>query len=198
MSKLIDLTGKRFGRWTVLAMHPERYCWKGGRAALWLCRCDCGTERVVFGTSLRLGKSKSCGSLSRELARKRLTKHGMYKTRAYSCLASMLDCCFNPNNAGYCYYGGRGIAVCEDWPSFENFYADMGDPPPGMSLDRINNDDNYEPDNCRWATASGQVANRRPSKRKARRANVADITRVCSFASAGGVCSRPGGMSGAP
>jgi hypothetical protein len=86
----------------------------------------------------------------------------------------MLQRCLNPNNAAYRFYGGRGIRVCKRWLIFENFYADMGDPPPGKSINRIDNDGNYEPGNCEWATPSMQAANRRPPKRK-RRANVAEI-----------------------
>jgi hypothetical protein len=87
----------------------------------------------------------------------------------------MLDRCSNPSHQSYCYYGERGITVCEDWRSFENFYAVMGDPPDGLSIDRIDHDGNYEPGNCRWAAASVQVANRRPPKRKKRCAKLADI-----------------------
>src|SRR5262245_37486772 len=101
---LADITGERFGRWTVLAIHPERYCWKGSCAALWFCRCDCGTERIVFVESLRAGRSKSCGCLSRELASARLTTHGMSKTRAYQCWADMMQRCYNPNNRNYYLY----------------------------------------------------------------------------------------------
>lgn len=91
----------------------------------------------------------------------------------------MLQRCFNPHHDKYPYYGGRGITVCEDWLSFENFLADMLDPPDGLSIDRIDNDGNYERGNCRWATLSAQAANRRPRKQKRRRASIAEI---CAYA----------------
>ena len=100
---------------------------------------------------------------------KRNTTHGLSHTRAYHCWRGMKVRCSNPRYDWYEYYGGRGIAVCERWLIFENFYADMGDPPPGMSLDRIDVDGNYEPGNCRWATAAEQVANRRPRQKRRRK-----------------------------
>jgi hypothetical protein len=171
MGKLIDITGKRFGRWKVLAIHPER----ARRHVLWLCRCDCGTERPVRGDNLHNGTSTSCGCFARENAAKLLTKHGLSRIRAYCIWENVKQRCCNPRAPSYPYYGGRGITVCERWLTFENFYADMGDPADGMSLDRIDNDDNYEPGNCKWSTRSQQNSNRRSAKRKRRRADVADI-----------------------
>lgn len=160
----IDLTGKRFGHWTVLALHPatllalhpERY---PGRAR-WLCRCDCGVECVLFGEALRRGAPRNCcGRL----------RHGHCRngrpTRIYETWHSMMQRCYNPTLRAYAYYGGRGISVCERWHSFVNFLADMGEPPPGLSIDRYpNNDGNYEPGNCRWATPSEQAQNQRRQK----------------------------------
>src|SRR5262245_17598928 len=160
MTAVIDIAGKRFGRWTVLVIHPERY---RNRHALWLCRCEeCGTEHVVRGDTLRGGESTNCGCIPRKKQGEKLGKcrrtHGMSRSRAYRCWESMLQRCFNPRNPWYSFYGGRGITVCERWLIFENFYADVGDPPPGLSLDRIDNNGNYEPSNCRWATSAVQVA----------------------------------------
>jgi pentatricopeptide repeat protein len=175
MGRFIDLRGQRFGRWTVLARSKQR----GETRTRWLCRCDDGVERVVFGNDLRRGNSKSCGCLRRETTIKRNTKHGHARvgkyTRAYYCWQNMLRRCFNPNHHHYPYYGERGITVCKRWLIFENFLADMGEPPPGMTIDRIDNDGNYEPGNCKWSTPAEQTHNRRPRKRKARRAKLAEI-----------------------
>jgi hypothetical protein len=123
MSKLIDISGGRFGRWTVLAMHPERYRWESRWAArptdavLWLCRCDCGTERAVHGNSLRRGRSKSCGCLQKERAKR---THGMSKTRIYGLWKGMMARCYNPNHPAYSKYHHRGY---EPWKSFVAFRA---------------------------------------------------------------------------
>jgi hypothetical protein len=172
MGRLIDLTGERFGRLVVLALCSERSRW---RKAIWLCRCDCGAECIVVGKELRSGRSRSCGCFRREVSRKRMTTHGHSRTRVYRCWCAMLQRCFYPNGQAYSRYGGRGITVCERWRNFVNFLADMGEPPRGKSLDRIDNDKGYSPENCRWATHAQQNLNRRPAKRKRRRSTLAEI-----------------------
>ena len=172
MGRLIDLTGRTFGRWTVLGLRPIRS--RSGEA-LWDCRCIDGVVRSVPGSCLRNGTSVSCGCFRKESR----TTHGHGGngnfTAAYQSWKSMLQRCFNSNNRAYCHYGERGITVCERWLVFENFYADMRDPPDGLSIDRINNDGDYEPGNCKWSTRAEQVRNRRPLKRKPRRSKLEDL-----------------------
>jgi len=169
--RLHDLTGQQFGRWKVIAVDPERKRYgkdKRAVAALWHCVCDCGAERLVFGSNLRQGLSTSCGCRSR--------KHGLSKTRAYAAWNGMMQRCFNPNSRAYCWYGERGITVCKDYCDFVNWGVDWGEAPPGKSRDRIDPNGNYEPGNLRWATPAMQSANQRPRKRKAQPAKLEDIT----------------------
>lgn len=157
----IDMAGQRFGRWTVLRTTAKV---DGDTHTQWICECECGTVKRVNGGSLRRGQSKSCGCMAAELTAKRNDglRHGMSGTPEHRAWVDMKSRCSNGNDSRYQSYGGRGIAICERWSSFENFYADMGKRPScNHSLDRIDNDGNYEPRNCRWATRGQQQANRR-------------------------------------
>lgn len=158
----VDLTGRRFDRLKVIERKSPP---NNRRECYWLCKCDCGNRVVVAAYSLKNGLSRSCGCLQRELIGDRMRTHGMFGTREYRTWFSMKERCYKSNNAGYYKYGGRGIRVCRRWiESFENFYADMGPKPKGLTLERIDSDGDYEPSNCKWATYKEQNLNRRSRK----------------------------------
>ena len=154
--------GQRFGRLLVVCEDRirDRRSWK--------CLCDCGTEKVITDSDLKTGRVNSCGCLQKELLAARCTKHGHSKNRqrtlTLSTYKGMITRCSNPNVPAYPDYGGRGITICDRWrESFENFLEDMGERTQGMTLDRIDNDGNYCPKNCRWVTRKEQNRNKRNS-----------------------------------
>lgn len=164
--KAVDIKGKRFGRLVVIERAPEKN--KHGQA-MWICLCDCGQAVTARSNHLRTGGTHSCGCLKREVTSslKPGKSHGLSYTQIYKRWASMLTRCYRPTAANYHYYGGRGITVCEEWrDSVEAFIRDMGLPEEGQSIDRIDVNGNYEPSNCRWATATEQARNKRNSRAK--------------------------------
>lgn len=156
MPKLIDLTGKRFGRLQVIERASDKH-----RGVRWKCQCDCGNIKVVGRQPLVDGNTRSCGCLNQEKRRERTTTHGYHGTKTYRAWKSMMARCETASASHFEYYGGRGIKVCERWHRFENFIEDMGECPPEMSLDRIDTNGNYEKTNCRWATREQQCNNKR-------------------------------------
>lgn len=166
MNKFIDLSGVRFGILSAIKINGRSGV---NKRLTWLCKCDCGNITTVIGENLKYGHTKSCGCIRIESTVISKTTHGAtrsgIRSAEYNSWRALSDRCYNTKNKGYKHYGARGIKVCKRWSRFENFLSDMGEKPTAKhSIDRKNNDGNYTPSNCRWATSKQQTRNYRRNR----------------------------------
>jgi hypothetical protein len=151
-----DITGEVYGRVEAMRYAGVQLSPKGKRTSMWVCRCLCGKEFTASGNNLKRGNTKTCGC-SRG-------SHKMSDSPEWEAWSAITQRCTNPKNPGFRNYGGRGISVCKRWRQFENFFVDMGVRPEGYSIDRTNNEGNYEPSNCKWVLNRLQHRNKRSNR----------------------------------
>ncbi len=160
MSRRIDITGQKYGRLIVVGFIGIE-----GHHSKWNCKCDCGKEKAILATSLKSGRTLSCGCLQKEKLLEANTIHGKTNSPEWRSWAKMIRRCRDPRDNRFKSYAGRGITVCERWSQFDNFISDMGNKPtPKHSIDRVNNDLGYCPENCRWASHTQQARNTRKNR----------------------------------
>ena len=158
--KTIDITGNKYNMLTVIKFNHSN---KKSRKSYWLCKCECGNEKVICGNSLKTGNVKSCGCL----LKRGNTKHGLKHTRLYDILCGMKRRCYNPNQPCYKNYGARGIKVCDEWLNDPKAFYDWSIThgyKDDLTIDRINVNGNYEPSNCKWVSIKEQGRNKRNTK----------------------------------
>ena len=178
--KIIDITGQRFGNLLVVKRCENNK----SKGTCWICRCECGTKKIVLGNNLKRGQTKSCGCLRNKKTSARNTTHGLRNHALYSVWVRIKERCYNKNAKPYLDYGGRGIAMCDEWrDDFQMFYdwSIASGYKKGLSIDRIDNNGNYEPSNCRWATAKEQSRNRRSNKMIKYNGEVKSLSEWCEL-----------------
>lgn len=176
-----DRIGLRYGRLTVVAKSDRTT----SKRAYWVCHCDCGGSITTRSDTLTSGKAQGCGCVQREAAAvlgASTRKHNFKGTPVYRSWCHMKGRCYDKNNPRYSHYGERGITVCKRWHEFKNFLADMGEPEPGMTLERVRVNEGYSPDNCIWADALTQNRNRTISVRVVTECGLLPVKEYAKFA----------------
>jgi hypothetical protein len=175
-----DISGQRFGHLVAV-----RFAYVNEKKkTMWHCRCECGKELIVGATNLKTGNSKSCGCIKSQVISVSRTTHGKSGTAGYQTFFSMINRCTNPTESAYKNYGGRGITVCDRWlepGGYERFVEDMGPRPPGMTIERVDNEKGYSPDNCVWADLETQGNNRRNNVRVTWEGREMTLTQACAL-----------------
>lgn len=178
-NRIKDLTGQRFGKLVVLGLHDRVMTPCGSIKTRFACACDCGNKTITKRSNLVNGYTSSCGCMVREVLMKRNTTHGESDTRTYFAWKNMKMRCLNNKSRHFHRYGGRGISICERWMSFANFLTDMGRAQANMTIERIDNDGNYEPSNCRWATRKEQARNKSTTVRVEHNGQSISLVEAC-------------------